>query len=336
MRIFFISLLFAFLMVFIPHLGVSRSFVSPALEKVDILERVKPKLKIKQNNFYLNKEFIPVVSAGSDYDQAAAYVLVDSGSGQIIASKNLSTRLPMASLTKIMTAVVALDLAESYEEFIVSKKAEEQIPTKVTLKAGEKYALGELISHMLISSANDSAETIKEGIDDKFVEGSFIAAMNEKAKILGLKNTHFTNAPGYDNREHFSSAEDLSILSVYTLKNYPLITQTVSKEIEDLTKGGQDMRFYLQNWNGLLGVYPGVSGFKIGNTKKAGYTTIVVSERGGRKLIAVVLGAPGVLERDLWAAELLDLGFNKLVRLPPVGVTEDMLKQKYASWQYFQ
>ncbi|MDP3733237.1 MAG: hypothetical protein Q8Q91_01730, partial [Candidatus Daviesbacteria bacterium] len=152
----------------------------------------------------------------------------------------------------------------------------------------------------------------------------------------GLKNTHFTNAPGYDNREHFSSAEDLSILSVYALKNYPLIEQAAAKEIEDLTNKGQDMRFYLQNWNGLLGIYPGVSGLKIGNTQKAGYTTIVVSERGGRKLLAVVLGAPGVLERDLWAAQLLDLGFNKLVGLAPVGLSEETLRQKYASWQYFQ
>lgn len=336
MRIFFISLLLAFLMVFVPHFGVGRSFVSPVAPTVDIIERIKPRLEIKQNNFRLNKEFIPVVSAGSDYDQAAAYVLIDSDNGQIIASKNLSARLPMASLTKIMTAMVALDLAESQEEFIVSKQAEKQIPTKVMLKAGEKYTLKELLEHMLISSANDSAETVKEGIDNKFGEGSFIAAMNEKAKILGLKNTHFTNAPGYDNREHFSSAEDLSILSVYALKNYPLIEQTSAKEIEDLTNKGQDMRFYLQNWNGLLGIYPGVSGLKIGNTQKAGYTTIVVSERGGRKLLAVVLGAPGVLERDLWAAQLLDLGFNKLTGLTPVGLSEETLRQKYASWQYLQ
>lgn len=334
--IFLISLTITFLMIVIPHLGIRQNIVSPVFKKNDTFKSLEPKLQLKENRFQLHKEFIPVVSAGSDYDASSAYAVSDLDSGQVIASKNLTVRLPVASLTKIMTAVVALDLVEPGEQFRISESAAMQVPTKVMLKAGEYFSLSDLLQSMLISSANDSAQAIKDGIDQKFGEDIFIRAMNEKAKILGLKNTHFTNAMGYDSPNQYSSAEDLSILSVYALKNYSLITQTASKEIEDLTKGGQDMRFYLQNWNGLLGIYPGVSGLKIGNTQKAGYTTIVVSERGGRKLLTVVLGAPGVLERDLWAAQLLDLGFNKLSGLAPVNVTENALKEKYASWQYFQ
>ena len=334
--IFLISLTITFLMIVIPHLGLKQNIVSPVFKRNDIFKSLEQKLFFKENRFQLHKELISVVSAGSDYDHALAYGLVNADNGQVIASKNLSARLPMASLTKIMTAIVAFDLADREEKFQVSERAAAQIPTKVMLKAGEKYSLNDLLQYMLISSANDSAETIKDGIDQKFGEDVFIRAMNSKAQFLGLKNTHFENVQGLDSFNHFSSVEDLSILSVYALRNYPIIAQTVSKDLEDLTGGGRDMRFYLQNWNGLLGLYPGVSGIKIGNTPKAGNCTIVFSKRGGSNLIAVIMGAPGVLQRDLWASELLDLGFNKLAGLPPVNISEDQLKAKYASWQYFQ
>lgn len=336
MKIFLISLVFTFLAVLIPRLGMNMPLVKPVVRTQTILEKIKPKLQIKRNDFHLKKDLIPPVSAGADFDALSAYALVDFDSGQVLAGKNLSKKLPMASLTKIMTAIVALDLAKPEDQFTVSERAALQVPTKVMLRIGEKYTLNNLLQYALISSANDSAQAIKDGIDQKYGEDVFIRAMNEKAQFLGLKNTHFTNAEGLDGQDHFSSAEDLSILSAYALKNYPLIAQTVSKDLEDLTNNGTDMRFYLQNWNGLMDVYPGVSGLKIGNTPDAGYCTIVTSKREGKNLIAVILGAPGVLQRDLWASELLDLGFSKIAGLSPVNVSEEALRQKYASWQYFQ
>lgn len=332
--VFLIGVFLAILVVFFPHLKLQQTWVSPAPKTEDILAKIEPKLQRHQNLFQLKRQFISSVSAGGDYERAPAYSVVDLSNGQVIASKNLSVRLPIASLTKVMTAVVALDLVSPDEEFSVSEKAAAQVPTKVMLKSGERFSLGNLLEYMLISSANDSAKVIQEGIDQRFGQDIFIKAMNRKAQILGLKNTNFTNAMGLDSSSHFSSVEDLSILSAYALKDYPLIASIVAKEFEDLTRGGQDKRFYLNNWNGLLGVYPGVSGVKTGNTGKADNCTIVVSERGGKKVLVVVLGAPGVLERDLWTSELLDLGFNKLAGLPPVNVTENQLRQKYASWKY--
>src|SRR5690606_3687251 len=94
-------------------------------------------------------------------------------------------------------------------------------------------------------------------------------------------------------------------------------------------------QFDLYNWNGLLGVYPGASGVKIGNTGDAQKTTIVTAERNGKKLLVVVLGAPGVLERDMWAAELLDLGFEKQYGMAPINVTEEQLRAKYKTWKYW-
>lgn len=337
-RTFFVGMTLTFLMTVIPHLGFGQHQIISPLSKpaVDVLQNIKPQLELHPNNFQLKRQLIPFVSAGADYDQASAYVLIDADSGQIIAAKNSSSRLPMASLTKVMTAVVALDLVSPDEKLTISQQAARQTPTKVMLKPGEQYSLKNLLQYALISSANDSAQAIADGVDVKLGAGTFVKAMNEKARILGLVNTHFTNAPGLDNAGHYSSAEDLAVLSAYALKNYPLITQTVSYQTEDLTNNGGDMRFYLQNWNGLLGIYPGASGVKIGNTAKAGNCTIVSAERSGKKVIAVLLGAPGVLERDLWASELLDLGFNKVAGLSPVNVTEQQLKDKYAAWQYFQ
>lgn len=321
-------------MVLIPHFN-SGNWASPLPKKIDVMERINPKLEQKGNNFKIKKEFIPQVSAGSDYETASSYGVINYETGEIIASKNLSKSLPMASLTKMMTAVVALDLANLDEEFEVSEKAASEIPTKVALKMGEKYSLKRLIEQALISSANDSVQVIKEGIDKKYGE-VFIKAMNEKAKFLGLKDTHFTNPQGFDSADHYSSVEDLSVLTHYALENYPFIASVVGKQIIDRTEGWTDRRFYLQNWNGLLGVYPGILGVKIGNTEKAGVCTIVLSERDGKKILVVVLGAPGVLQRDLYASELLDIGFSKLANLNPVNVTEEQLREKYSSWKYFE
>lgn len=335
-KIFFACLLLTFLMMVIPHLGIKQILVNPMPRPINSLERIKSRLESRQNHFQIKKQLISATYAGSDYEQASAYAVADLDSGQIITSKNSSKRLSIASLTKIMTAVVALDLTKPDEKFIVSEKAASQIPTKVMLKKGEMFSVLDLLKHTLISSANDSAEVIKEGIDLKYEPGTFIKAMNLKAQILGLKNTHFTNAEGYDNSNHFSTAEDLTILSAYALKAYPEIAQIVSKPFEDLTDNGIDLRFYLNNWNGLMGVYPGTSGVKIGNTGKAGQCTIVLAEREDKKILAVLLGAPGVLQRDLWTSELLDLGFSEVTGLKPVNVTEDQLRAKYASWKYFE
>ncbi|MBI2315370.1 D-alanyl-D-alanine carboxypeptidase [Candidatus Daviesbacteria bacterium] len=337
-RIFFISLALVFLMVVIPHLTVKQTWVSPPphFKQKDIFKEIEPKLRLKPHDFNLKTSLIPPVSAGSDYDQAQAYGVVDFETGEVLASKNLSDKMPMASLTKIMTAVVSLDLANPQEEFTVSQKAASTPPTKVMLKTGEKYSLNDLLSFLLITSANDSAQVIKEGIDQKYGQEVFIKAMNKKAQVIGLKNSSFTNPQGFDSENHYSSVEDLSLLSHYAMKNYPLITQIVGQDHQDLTYGWSDLRFYLNNWNGLLGLYPGVFGIKIGNTGKAGNCAIVLSERENEKVLVTLLGAPGVLERDFWTAELLDLGFGKLAGLSSVNITEDQLRAKYASWKYFE
>jgi serine-type D-Ala-D-Ala carboxypeptidase (penicillin-binding protein 5/6) len=336
-KAFIASFIAVFAMVALSHLGVSTAkIISPLPPKTDILEKIMPKLEQKENNFSLKKTtfLISTAQASDEYDEAEAYAVVDFHTGEIILSKNSEERNYIASVTKIMTAVVALDLAEQDEYFVVSEKAANQIPTKLALNPGDKLTLEELLNALLLTSANDCAKVIQEGIDQKYGEAVFVRAMNAKAETLGLKNSSFQNPAGFDGSEHFSTAEDVAVLSHYALANYPLISQIVSKDHSELYSNSNHPKYeWLNNWNGLIGVYPGASGIKIGNTDNAGHTTSVVAERDGKKLLVVLLGAPGVLERDLWASKLLDAGFEKW-GIEPAEITEENLREKYATWKY--
>lgn len=352
-KVFLLSLTAQFMVVSLLHLGVSAprfldflsfsqddpsAFIlnSPFSSKIDLLDSVRLRLEQKITTFKLKKvsSQVGAVLAAADYDQASGYAVVNLDDGMVLAGKNETARLPIASLTKIMTAAVALDLALPEERFTVTPQAAVMEPTKIGVVAGQTMTLEELLNASLLTSANDAVEVIKEGLDQKYGGDIFIRALNEKARILGLKNTHFDNAQGLDGPGNFSSAEDLAVLSHFALENYPLIAQIAKKDYQFLPPSQYHKQFDLYNWNGLLGVYPGVSGLKIGNTDSAGFTTAVVSEREGQKILVILLGAPGVLERDLWAAELLDIGFEKL-GLPAIKVDAAKLKQKYSTWKYW-
>lgn len=344
-KLFLFNFLAILTLVFLQKIGVSffdlgvnkQSMVSPISREEDVLDELLPKLESKKNIFKVRKEnsfLIAPVSAGGEFEQANAYGVVDLETGDVLIEKNLSEKVSIASITKVMTAVVALDLVSPDELFTVTEHAAGIEPTKIGVVAGEKMKVSELIDAAILTSANDAVEVIREGVDSKYGSGTFVKAMNAKAKIIGLKNTSFSNPQGFDNRTHYSSVEDLSILAHYALENYPTLQETAKKEYQFLPADNNHKQFDLYNWNGLLGVYPGASGIKIGNTGRAGYTTLVTSERDGKRLAVVLLGAPGVLERDLWASQLLDIGFEKL-GLESVNITEEALKEKYATWKYW-
>jgi D-alanyl-D-alanine carboxypeptidase len=194
----------------------------------------------------------------------------------------------------------------------------------------------ELLQAAMMTSANDAVEVIKEGVDNKYHEAVFVRAMNEKSQALGLHHSSFANPQGFDDQKNFSSVEDLAVLTHYALTNYPRIAEIVKKDYTILAESNSHKKFDLYNWNGLIGVYPEIIGMKIGNTDQAGKTTIVISQREGKKLLVILLGAPGLYERDLWAADLLDLGYQRTKQLEPIAVTREQLKNKYESWQYWE
>lgn len=344
MRIFLATFIAVFLIVIAQHLlDKPSTFVSPFFEEVkkaDILEDIKPKLEQNKGIFNLKRSsnFIATTYAGGDFEEVSAYGVIDFETGEVLFEKDASRRLPIASITKVMSAVVVLDLASPDELFTVSEKAADIEPTKIGVIAGQKMSVKELLNAMLLTSANDASQVVADGIDQKYNDSSqslFIKAMNEKAKYLGLKNTSFANPQGFDSFENYSSVEDLAILSQYALNNYPLIAEIVKNEYQFLPQDQNHKQFDLYNWNGLLGVYPGVWGIKIGNTGEAQYTTTVIANRDGKNILVILLGAPGVKERDLWASELLDIGFEKSLGLKPIVATEEQFLAKYKTWKYF-
>lgn len=343
-KLFLFNLVAIFILVVLQHFGVKiftgrahSTVVSPSISSQEtVLDKITPLLEKGTSDFKLKKQssIVPLAQAATDYDQLAAFGVVDLDSGEVILEKNLSSKTPIASITKILSSVVSLDLASENEPFTVSRKASQIEPTKIGVVEGQTMKVSELINAAILTSANDAVEVLKDGIDQKYGEDAFILAMNKKAEFLGMKNSHFENPQGFDGKTQYSSVEDLSLLTKYALAHYPLLKEIAQKDYQFYPEDQNHKQFDLYNWNGLLGVYPGVMGFKIGNTEDAGYTTLVVSEREGRRLVAISLGAPGVKERDLWTAKLLDEGFGSF-GISSANITETQLKEKYSTWKYW-
>lgn len=311
---------------FPPHVTMSQQSIS--------WNDVQKRLLTQKNMYSLHyaSSLIPSAHAANVYDNAPSYITVDYESGNILLEKHSQDPYYIASLTKIMTAVVALDLMNPNDQITISQKAPTVSPTKIGVDTGERMSVADLLQAMLMYSANDAAQAINDGVNAKYGQPIFITAMNEKAKELGLTKTHFANPQGFDDMQNYSSAADLAILSRYALSHYPLIAKIVDEDVATEPATSAHKAYDLVNWNGLLGVYSGVSGVKIGNTDAAGYTMVVTAERNGKKVIAVMLGTPGILQRDEWTAALLDDTFASGFNLPPVNVTPQQLHAKYASW----
>lgn len=338
-KIFVSSFGAMFIIVTLQYLGVRppQFLQTPLPYTEDIFyKEVQPKLEEKEiGSFSLHrsKPIIPQAHAAGAYDAAKAYAVLDFTTGEVILEKNSKEQVAIASLTKIMTAIIALDLAGTDTVLSVSPRAANIIPTKIGVITGEEMTVKELLEAVLLTSANDAAQVIKEGIDDHYNSEVFIKAMNKKAELLGLKNTHFDNPQGFDGK-NYSSAEDLALLTHYAMKNYPVFSEIVKKEHTFLPADTNHKQFDLPNWNGLIGVYPRISGVKIGNTTHAGKTTVVLSERRDKPMLAVLLGAPGITERDLWTAALLDVAYEEKFDFKPINITEKQLLEKYETWRY--
>ena len=333
---FFITL--AILWTGTEYVYLKRLYIySPVPSTSSVLDNVYARLYKVHNAYKLNNQsfFIKPANASTEDTKAKAYIAVDNDNGNILDSYNEKQQLPIASLTKIMTAVVALDLASPDERFTVTQNAADQIPTKIGIQTGEQMTLRELLHASLMTSANDATEEIKEGIDTLYGTPVFIDATNKKAELIGLTSTHFSNPQGFDSDHNYSTVSDLAVLAHYALTEYPMIEEIVRKDHLVLPADQYHHQFDLYNWNGLLDVYPGVYGIKIGNTGQAGTTTIVGSRREGKNVLVVVLGTPNVLERDKAAATLLDNTFENEWKLEPVRIEEDSLREKYASWHLY-
>jgi serine-type D-Ala-D-Ala carboxypeptidase (penicillin-binding protein 5/6) len=205
---------------------------------------------------------------------AKSALFINSGSGRVIFSKNPHKRLAIASLVKVMTTLIALENKNINDLYVVSKRAADIEPDKMLLIAGERLTLEELLYGIFLVSANDAAEAISEGTVASRDE--FINLMNDKAKLLGMQDTHFVNPTGLDEEgaTSYSSAYDLIILSKYLIKNYPEVVTISQTEHKFIPKTNTHQDYDLYSGINLLTTYPGVVGFKTGFTPEAGLTLI--------------------------------------------------------------
>jgi|SRR5690242_11587620 len=231
---------------------------------------------------------------------AAALYLVDLKSGRVLLEKNATRRLPPASLTKIMTALVALESTTTEQVVKVDRRALVH-RSSLRLRAGEQFLLRDLVTAMLVTSANDACEAIAwhvgRGADQ------FVTMMNERARSLGLDNTHFSNACGFDAPDHYSTAADLAKLTEQALQ-VPTISMMVRTVIRDIASVDDKRRVSLRSTNELL-LDPDVTGVKTGYTSKAGRCLIASMFKDGHRLLLVGLN---VMDRWEQATKLLRYG----------------------------
>ena len=234
---------------------------------------------------------------------AKSAILIDAGSGTVLYEKNADERLSMASTTKIMTALVALESGDIDREVTVPREAVGVEGTSVCLKEGEILTLRELLYAMMLESANDAAAAIAVAVGGSIED--FALMMNEKAESLGLADTSFENPHGLDGENHYTTARNLAILAAHALEN-PDFCDLVSTYKKSIPYGEGGSR-YLLNHNKMLKMYDGAIGVKTGFTKKSGRCLVSAAERDGMTLVAVTLSCP-----DDWRDHraMLDYGFD--------------------------
>lgn len=241
---------------------------------------------------------------------AESAILLNGENGEIYYEKNADVRMPMASTTKIMTALVAIESLPLDTVIKVHPSAVGVEGSSVYLYAGEELTLEALLYALLLESANDAAEAIAYGVAGGIAE--FAARMNEKATSLGLCDTHFENPHGLDSEEHYTTAHDLARITAaaFGSEAFRTIVSTYKKTIPQANTDGVRL---LINHNRLLRSYDGCVGVKTGYTKRSGRCLVSAAERDGLLLIAVTLSAP-----DDWTdhTAMLDYGFSAYESIP--------------------
>lgn len=243
---------------------------------------------------------------------ALSVISYDLSTDTLIYAKNIDKRLPIASLTKIMTATVALENSKLDKEFKVSHAAANIGEDSMGLGEGEVLPLSDLIYGLVLNSGNDAAEVIAEG--SPFGRDNFVYLMNRKAEYLGLTNTHFTNPSGLEgDGNQYSTATDLLVMTRYALEK-PFFAQAASTYQHDIDATGKHKEYHLYNETNLLTSYPGVKGVKTGYTYEAGLCLVTYLDYDGHRIIAILLNAQNRREE---MKELLDYSLKSIGVTPP-------------------
>lgn len=241
---------------------------------------------------------------------AKAYCVMDADTGRTLLAKNGNKKLPMASTTKIMTCIIALENGKSDEKVSVSSYAASMPDVQLNMQSGDEFYLGDLLYSLMLESHNDTAVAIAEHIGGT-VEG-FAKKMNAKAKEIGLTSTNFVTPNGLDSDKHYTTAKELCILAAYAIQNKEFldIIQTPSHSFSNVSG---KRSYSVRNHDAFLNSYSGAIGIKTGFTGNAGYCFCGAAQRNGKTLVSSVLACgwpPNKGYKWVDTKKLMDYGFS--------------------------
>src|SRR6056297_886657 len=237
-------------------------------------------------------------------------IILEADTGQIIFEKNADRKLPPASVTKIMTLLIAMEKLEEgsinlSDQVTISRYAESMGGSQIYLAANTQVELEKLLKAITIASGNDASVAIGEYIAGTY--SNFIAMMNDKAAELGMDSTNFANSTGLPDPNHYSTARDISIMA-RELVEYSQVLEWASIWTETIQLPNR--KAMLVNTNSLINKYPSMDGLKTGHTQEAGFCLASTAKKGDTRLISVVLQGETLTEREEATTRLLDYGFN--------------------------
>ncbi|HYH57975.1 MAG TPA: D-alanyl-D-alanine carboxypeptidase family protein [Thermoleophilaceae bacterium] len=238
-----------------------------------------------------------------------AALVADARDGTVMHAENAAERRPIASATKLMTALLTLERADLDDTFPAAPYAASSVESQIGLAAGERMTVRDLLVALLLESANDAAVTLADGVAGS--REAFVREMNRRAVTLGLRDTSYANPIGFDDPNNHSTARDLATLT-RELFRHPEFVRIVDMPRATLESGARTR--VIDNRNGLVARYPFVSGVKTGHTLGAGYVLVGSGEAGGGAVVTVTLGAPSESARDADTLALLRWGLEQFRR----------------------
>lgn len=260
---------------------------------------------------------------------ALSAVLLDADTGTVIYEKKGHESLPPASITKIMTMLLTMEAIDNgtlklTDKVTASEYAASMGGSQIFLEPGETMTVEELLKGVAMASGNDASVALAEKIAGS--EKAFVNLMNERAKELGMKNTHFANCNGLPVENHYSSAYDIALMSRELLKHEAVTKYTGA--YQDYLRQGSKKPFWLVNTNKLVRFYSGADGLKTGYTSEAKFCLAATAKRDGLRLVAVVLGEPNTKTRNSEVSAMFDYAFSQYSLLPIYQAGEAIGKVK--------
>ena len=256
-------------------------------------------------------------------ENAKSAILIEASTGKILFEKNADEKLEPASMTKMMSMLLIIENIENgvlkwNQKVTISENASKMGGSQILLETGEKMSVEDLFKGVAIASGNDAVVALAEALAG--TEEAFVNMMNDKARELGLKNTHFKSPHGLDEVNHYSSARDQSLIAKELVKHKKVMKFT--SIYEDYLRENTNRKIWLVNTNRLVRFYEGVDGLKTGYTKEAGYCLTATALKNGMRIIAVVMGEPDSKTRSKEISEMLDYAFAQYK-------IKNLLKEKY-------